>query len=130
MKPKQLEQGSFLYRMNSDSQEMYVLQSGEVEILHYLPDGGEKYKEREFIIERLYRHSIINHNSFIMNDGIDTDARCKTSVSLYYIDINTVEQLRSKHNELHEALIQQEYVLISQNIEPPALDYIIRDPYS
>jgi len=106
---------------------MYILQSGVVEILHYLPDGDV---EREFIIERLYRHSVINHNSFIMNDGIDTDARCKTSVSFYYIDINTVEQLRSKHNELHEALIQQEHVLIQQNTEPPALDYIIRDPYS
>lgn len=81
---------------------MYVLQSGVVEIQHYLQDGEV---EREFIIERLYRHSIINHNSFIMNDDIDTDAKCKTTVSLYYININTVEQLRMKHIELHEALI-------------------------
>lgn len=87
---------------------MYVVQSGVVEIQHYLQDGEDQQRQpiqREFIIERLYRHSIINHNSFIMNDDIDTDAKCKTTVSLYYININTVEQLRMKHIELHEALI-------------------------
>ena len=82
---------------------MYVVQSGVIEIMHYLEQRDDDSK-REFIIERLYRHSVINHNSFIMNDDIDTDARCKTTVSLYYIDINTVEQLRQKHIELHEAL--------------------------
>ena len=54
-------------------------------------------KGQEFVIERLYRHSCVNHNSFILNDGIDTDAKCKTIVTVYYINIDTVKFLRKKH---------------------------------
>ena len=56
--------------------------------------------KNEFVIERLYRGSVINHNSFLMNDGIDTDAKCKTSVSFFWIHINTINFLRQKHIEL------------------------------
>ena len=64
-----------------------------IEIYHYL-DKKEQY---EFVIERLYRGSIVNHNSFLMNDELDTDARCTTTVTVYYLDINTFKNLRSKH---------------------------------
>lgn len=30
----------------------------------------------EFVIERLYRGSIINHRAFIIEDEIDVNARC------------------------------------------------------
>ena len=66
---------------------MFVIQSGEVEIVHYLEYDGVKEK---FIIEKLFRGSVINHNSFLMKDGIDTDAICKTSVSVFQINIDTI----------------------------------------
>ena len=124
MKIRSYEKGSLVYQIDTNSEEMYVLQSGLVEIVHKM-DKGE-----EFLIERLYRGSIINHNSFLMNDGIDTDARCKTPVSLYYINIQTIKYLRQKHIELDQALLKQEMILVNPNAEEPALDYIIRDPYS
>ena len=46
------------------------------------------------MIERLYRGSVVNHNSFLMNDGIDTYAKCKQTVSVYVIDIETIKRLR------------------------------------
>jgi len=67
-----LEAGSFLYKLDTNSEEMYVIQSGVVEITHYM----KGLKDKEFLIERLYRGSIVNHNSFLLNDGIDTNARC------------------------------------------------------
>jgi CRP-like cAMP-binding protein len=81
MKQRQLEKGSLLYRIDTFSDEMYVLQSGLVEITHQMDNGDE------FVIERLMRGSVVNHNSFLMNDGIDTDAKCRTAISLYYITI-------------------------------------------
>ena len=78
--------------MNTESEEMYVIQSGLVEICHNLEKkNGE---EKEFVIERLYRGSVVNHNSFLMNDGIDTYAKCKQTVSVYVIDIETIKRLR------------------------------------
>ena len=75
---------------------MYVLQSGLVQICHELDKPGCE----EIVIERLYRGSVINHNSFLMNDGIDTDAKCKTAVSVFVMTIDTVKRLRQKHYEL------------------------------
>lgn len=80
MQLKQLEKDAFLYKLETQSSEMFVIQSGEVEIVHYLENDGIKEK---FIIEKLFRGSVINHNSFLMKDGIDTDAICKTSVSVF-----------------------------------------------
>ena len=112
-----------MYKLDTDSEEMYVLQSGLVEIVHKLDKGDE------FVIERLYRGSVINHNSFLMNDGIDTDAKCKETVSLFYININTIKKMRQKHYVLDEALTAQEVQLLNPNAREPALDYIIKDPY-
>ena len=123
MKKKTFEQGKYLYQLDTNSTQMYVIQSGLVEIVHKLDKG------QEFVIERLYRHSVINHNSFILNDGIDTDAKCKSIVTCYYMDIDTVNKLRKKHIYLDRALTKVEQVLIYENNEEPALDYIIRDPY-
>ena len=69
MKQKQLEKGAYLYKLDTNSSEMYIIQSGVVEITHFMKGS----KDKEFLIERLYRGSIINHNSFLLNDGIDTN---------------------------------------------------------
>lgn len=87
-------------------------------------------KGEEFVIEKLYRGSIVNHNSFLMNDGIDTDAKCKTAVSFYYIDVTTIARLRAKHYELDESLTAKEMQLVNPNAKEPALDYIIKDQFA
>ena len=71
MKPQQLERDSYFYRENTNSEEMYIIQSGIVEIFHKINNN-----KNEFVIDRLHRGSVVNQNSFLMNDGIDTDARC------------------------------------------------------
>ena len=105
---------------------MYVIQSGLVEVRHYME---RKYNGEEFVIEKLYRGSIVNHNSFLMNDGIDTDAICRTVVTVYSIHINNLNIMRQKYIELDEALQNQERILLNPNAKEPALDYIIVDPY-
>lgn len=86
MKRKTLERGKYLYKIDTNSEEMYVLQSGLVEITHKMDRG-----KNEFVIEKLYRGSVVNHHSFLMNDGIDTDAICRTAVSYFYINIDKVK---------------------------------------
>ena len=58
---------------------MFLIQSGEVEIVTYFGDGTR------FILEKLFRGSIINHNSFLLDDPIDTDAICKKPVTCFVI---------------------------------------------
>jgi len=110
--------------MGTNSDEMYVIQSGIVEIRHKHDKG------QDFVIEKLYRGSIINHNSFLMNDEIDTDAKCGTTVSLFYINMNKIKELRNKHIQLEKALIDVEMALVNPGACEPAIDYIINDPYT
>lgn len=63
-----------------------------------------------------------------MKDGIDTDAVCITSVSLFYIHIDTINRMRQKHYDLDKALERKEMQLVNPNAKEPALDYIIKDP--
>ena len=65
-----------------------------------------------------------------MNDEIDTDARCATTVSLFYISMDKIKELRNKHSELEDALTKVEIALVNPEACEPALDYIIRDPFS
>ena len=44
----------------------------------------------DFIIERLYRGSVLNYKSFLLLDKIDVSARCATPVSLYYISLTKI----------------------------------------
>ena len=69
---------------------------------------------------------MINHNSFILNDKIDTNAKCKTEVTVQYIDFDTIKRLRKKHASLNESLTVREMSLLSMKM--PVLDYIIADP--
>jgi len=104
---------------------MFVIQSGLVEITHTFDKG-----KGEFIIEKLYRGSVVNHNSFLMNDGIDTNAICRNTTSIFYIHINKITEMRQKYMELDQALQAQERILLNPKGKEPALDYIICDPYN
>ena len=47
----------------------------------------------EFVIERLYRGSVINHRSFITEDKIDVSARCFMPVTLFFIEFKKMKEI-------------------------------------
>lgn len=99
---------------------MYIIQSGLVEITHYVED-------EPFVIERLYRGSVLNHRSFLLNDENDTDGKCESTVSVFYIDYADMEQVRSRISQLNIEIKKIEGQLLG-NPNPIALDYIIKVP--
>ena len=90
----------------------------------------DSHKGGVFVVDKLYRGSIINHNSFLMNDDMDTDAYCKTNLHTYFIHIDDVNKLRQKYIEFDEALDKVERDLVDENKREPAIDYIIEDELS
>ena len=50
-----------IFKVNDHASAMFIIQSGLVEIITEV-DGVE------FVIERLARGSVINHNSFLLHD--------------------------------------------------------------
>ena len=123
MKLKTLEKGEFIYQQGDYSKEMYLIQSGKIEVFTYLNDNSF-----EFTIENLQRGCLINQNSFLFNDELDTDCRCVTEVSMYVMKIETLKNLRKKHVKLDEAIeVQERYLLEGEEL---AIDYTIEDQIS
>jgi CRP-like cAMP-binding protein len=93
MKKIKFEKGGTIYKMGDIAKQMFIIQSGFIEVTHVAE--GEP-----FIIEKLYRGSIINHRSFLLNDDNDTDGKCGSTVSLFALDYTDIEGIRKKNAEL------------------------------
>lgn len=72
---------------------MLVIQSGIVEVTHTC-------ENQPFIIERLYRESVLNHSSFLLADDNDSNAVCATTVSVFALHYDDLKLLRDKYNDL------------------------------
>jgi CRP-like cAMP-binding protein len=77
-KQETFEKGAFLFKEKDLSNAMFLIKSGIVEITC-------KVEAHDLVIERLYRGSIINHRSFLLADVIDINARCASTVTLFYL---------------------------------------------
>ena len=126
MKIKSFDKGDYLYKNEETSNELYLIQSGQC----WIQQEMDSQKGGIFVVEKLYRGSIINHNSFLMNDEMDTDALCKSNLHAYCIHIDQVNLLRQKYIEFDEALDLIERDLVDESKREPAIDYIIQDELS
>ena len=77
--------GSMLCKKGQKADKLYLIQSGHVEIVTTFDR-----KQLPFCIERLERGSIINHRSFMVNDEIDTDYKCKNKVSVFSLSLEKI----------------------------------------
>lgn len=101
---------------------MQIIQNGVVEIFTTMDNGVE------FVIERLFRGSVMNHNSFITLDKIDVNARCQSSVTLFYILWDKMTEIKESCETLAKNIDDIEHSIVNRD-NPIALDYIIsRDP--
>lgn len=101
---------------------MQIIHNGMVEIHTKLDNGVE------FIIERLYRGSVLNHKTFITEDKIDVNASCRMPVTLFYILLSDIQKIKAKCPYLQKKMDDVEIILINKD-NSIALDYIIsRDP--
>ena len=76
------------------AEKLYIIQNGMVEIYTTMDNGID------LVLERLYRGSVMNHQSFLLEDQIDVYARCATPVSVYYITLEKFNEIRSKDDDL------------------------------
>lgn len=112
------DKGSKIFQVDETSGMMQIIQNGMVEIYTTMDNGVE------FVIERLYRGSVINHRSFITEDKIDVNARCQMPVTLFYITWDKMKEIKEESPVLSRKIDAIEVMLINKD-NPIALDYII-----
>jgi CRP-like cAMP-binding protein len=81
-----------------------------------------------FSIEKLYRGSIINHNSFLFKDPMCTDAVCRTDVTAFSMSFTMLKEIRERNESLDKALDAVEVELEAAG-NHKSLDYIVNDKY-
>lgn len=84
------DKGSKIFQIDETSCMMQIIQNGMVEI-HTKMDNGV-----EFVIERLYRGSVLNHRTFITEDKIDVNGSCRMPVTLFYILWNDMTKIKEE----------------------------------
>jgi CRP-like cAMP-binding protein len=77
---------------------MYLIQSGKVKIQTMAVKGIP------FTIEKLYRGSIINHNSFLFKDPMCTNAVCVTEVRAFSMSYSMLKEIRARNETIDKAL--------------------------
>lgn len=110
------EKGALICRKEEIATQMYLVQSGTVEIVTY-----DDFK-RPFIIERLGRGAIINHRSFLLKDEADTDFKCSTTMSAFVLSYEAMKKIKHRRQDF-----KNEYMKVKKEVlasEPIALDYI------
>lgn len=116
------EKGTKIFMCDETSNMMQIIQNGVVEIYTTMDNGVE------FVIERLFRGSVMNHHSFITEDKIDVNARCQSSVTLFYILWDKMTEIKEGCDILAKNINDIEHSIVNRD-NPIALDYIIsRDP--
>ena len=81
----------------------------------------------DFVIEKLGRGSVINHNSFLLNDQIDVKAKCASQVTVFYISEADFKDVRKRDRVLDERVREIEEPLLEKD-NAIALDYVICAP--
>lgn len=80
-----------------------------------------------FVIEKLTRGCILNHRGFLFADQNDTNARCTSTVTVFALEIDDLENIRKNSPELDVSVKKVETELLSLP-NAIALDYILKFP--
>ena len=87
------EKGTYLCKKDKTADRLYLIQDGIVEVaIKY----DRRREDQNFIIERLGRGAIINHRSFMVKDDADTDFVCLTTVSVFSLTSEKLEDVKKK----------------------------------
>jgi CRP-like cAMP-binding protein len=121
LNPVNFDKGGLIFKPGDEADAMYIVDSGVVEIYTTMDKGVE------FVIDRLYKGSVINHRAFLFNDVIDTYARCASLVSMFYIKIDDLSKIRERDQFVDTQISRIEESMVYRD-NAVAIDYIICEP--
>jgi CRP-like cAMP-binding protein len=99
LKPKQYEKGTVLYKPEDDVTSVLFIQEGVVELFTY-------FEGNEFVIERLYRGSVLNFRAFFMDDLMYVYVRCAKATTVLEFENNTIEFTKVLRADFEKDLLQ------------------------
>ena len=118
---KKFNRGDILQKPGDNASVLYFIQDGVIEILTET-EGGH-----EFVLEKLFRGSIINYRTFFMEDSGKVFYRFGRNTICSQIDFKTMINVMSRHKDLLKVFKRFKNKTTSLQKTFP-LDYIMTIP--
>lgn len=112
--------GTELQKAGADADELFFLQNGIIEVY-------TEFEKKEFVIERLFKGSIINYRTFFMEDRGSVSMRFATHSVLKVLSYKKMETLNKKHPSLQKTFDKYRLKIVKEAKSIP-LDYIMALP--
>jgi hypothetical protein len=117
----QFSQGDVLQEPGANATTLFFLQDGVIEISTKIEN------EHEFVLEKLFRGSVINYRTFFMEDSGKVFYRFGRKSICSTLDLGTINDILLKHRELKNKFLKyKQKTILSQKTFP--LDYIMKLP--
>ena len=86
-----------------------------------------EFESNEFVIEKLQSGSCINFRSFLMEDSMSVNIRCKETCQVLMLSKETLVRIMNQHEPFKKKILLYQNKLLVKNNKYP-MDYIIKTP--
>ena len=117
---KTMIKGAELQKAGDNADELYFLQSGMIEVY-------TEFEKREFVIERLFKGSIVNYRTFFMEERGTVNLRFAAPSVLKVLSQQKMNSICEKHPQLASIFNKYKLKVIKDNQSVP-LDYVMALP--
>ena len=122
LKSKQFEKDEMVLAEDNNADSLLFIEEGCLEVYTH-------FEANEFIIERLYRGSALNHRAYFMKDNMYVNIRCSKEAKVLELSLESMKEIIARHAEKkfsNEMLYFQNRILKQERKFP--LDYIMKVP--
>lgn len=120
LKKRFCEKGQILQNIDEDADTMYVVLNGMIELYTY-------FEEQIFVLERLWRGSVMNYRTFFQEYEAQVCSRCMTKTIVLELSYEKMVALTKHHESMENKFLKFEKQILKEKKSYP-LDYILNLP--
>lgn len=121
LKKRFCEKGEVIQSVGEDADTMFLVLNGKIELYTY-------FEGHEFILERLWRGSVLNYRTFFQEYEAQVFSRCVSKTTILELTYQSMIALTKHHEELEKKFLKFEKQILKDNDKSYPLDYILNLP--
>jgi len=114
------EKGEVIQKVGEDANTMYIILNGMIELYTF-------FEDHSFVLERLWRGSVMNYRTFFQRYEAQVASRCITKTILLELKYEQIVTLTKYHKEMESNFLKFEKNVLKEEKSYP-LDYIMNLP--
>ena len=122
LKSRNFEKDTIVLAEEQTANSLFLIEEGILEVYTH-------FENEEFVLERLFPGSAVNHRAYFMQDLMYVNVRCTTQAKLLELTYQTMKEVQERHIHKkfsNEILFYQNRILKQERKFP--LDYIMQIP--